>query len=510
MMHPSPYVTDILGWVDHGQGSLVVEAVAGSGKTTVLAQICRRIPRQQSVRVFMFNRPVSETFKSRVALPNVLISTYNSAGYQALLKHVGAKVETERHKMSGLLREHLEYDDYRAYGDPLKELLGLAKGHGVGALAPAGLMDELIDTHDLDFDWLIPPRLPAAQLEAHMTKERQRVLQLARDLLLISNEAAAQPFEWRMDFDDQLYLPILWNLPLQQYDWVLVDELQDTNAIQREMLKRSLKPGGRYAWRGASANAMDLVREDFQAAEKPLSVCYRCAHTIIAKAKQLVPQIEAAPDAPAGTLYEGAPLDRLATLGPGDAILCRNNAPLVKTAYQLLAKGVGCQILGRDIGEGLIKLIEKLRPTTVEMLETQLAVYKDKEAKRFRKQQQESKAQGVEDRVQCITTIIEALRPEDRTVSTVIAAIQGLFGEGDKPLLTLSTVHKAKGQEWPVVAILRSDLMPSFWATKDWQIQQEANLQYVAWTRAQHTLLIMDDKPEWLKKKEQRERGATV
>lgn len=517
----SKYQADIYNWIPNGSGSLVVEAVAGSGKTTTLASICKKISPMETVRVFMFNRDISETFKARVSRSNVIISTYNSAGYQALLKHFHAKVDVEKFKTSSMLREALDQNDYKAYGEPLKQLISLAKGSGIGCLTGGEMWGELIDHHDIEFDWLIPPRLPERELEAHMAAEYQRVVQLARDLLLASNDAAQQQFEWRIDYDDQLYLPILWDLPLPTYDWVLVDELQDTNAIQREILKRSLAPGGRligvgdrrqaiYAWRGATANAMDLVREEFNAQEKPLSVCYRCDTAIIKKAQIIVPQIEAAPGAAAGVVHEAVPLTALSSLTKNDAILCRNNAPLVKTAYQLIAQGIGVQIRGKDVGEGLIKLIDKLHPTSVEMLEQQLHEYKTREAKRFRKNQQESKAQGVEDRVQCLQIIIESLDTRTRTVERVIQAVKRLFGDGTQDLLTLSTVHKAKGQEWPTVAIIRSDLMPSFYATKAWQIEQEMNLLYVAWTRAQHTLWIMDDKPEWLKKKEARERGETT
>jgi superfamily I DNA/RNA helicase len=518
---PSPYQAAIYDWITNGTGSLVVEAVAGSGKTTTLAQICRTISRDQRVRVFMFNRDISEAFKTKVRLPNVHISTYNSAGWQALLRHLGAKVDVEKYKTSNLIREQLEDSDRRAYEDPLKALLGLAKASGIGCLVGGETWGELIDQHDLEFEWLIPPRLPEKELDAHLLNERQRVIQLARDLLLTSNAAALEQFEWRLDYDDQLYLPILWDLPLPTYDWVLVDELQDTNAIQQEILKRSLKPGGRligvgdrhqaiYAWRGAHADAMDLIRSEFHALELPLSVCYRCAKVIVEKAQTIVPQIEAAPDAIEGILYEDVKPEFLSKLSSTDAILCRNNAPLVSTAYQLIAQGVGVQIRGKDIGDGLIKLIDKLGALNVEDLEEKLRDYQTKETKRYRKAQQESKAQGVEDRVACITTIISALPPARRTCAQIVVQIKALFGVGDKPLLTLSTIHKAKGQEWPRVAIIRSDLLPSCWATKDWQIQQERNLQYVAWTRAQETLLIVDDKPEWLRKKEMRERNENL
>ena len=56
--------------------------------------------------------------------------------------------------------------------------------------------------------------------------------------------------------------------------------------------------------------------------------------------------------------------------------------------------------------------------------------------------------------------------------------------------ILLSSVHKAKGLEWPRVYLLgRSDYMPFFKAELDWELEQEHNLIYVAITRAKHELI---------------------
>ena len=42
-----------------------------------------------------------------------------------------------------------------------------------------------------------------------------------------------------------------------------------------------------------------------------------------------------------------------------DAILCRNTKPLVKIAFNLIKRGIPCHVEGRDIGAGLIKLVDR-------------------------------------------------------------------------------------------------------------------------------------------------------
>jgi superfamily I DNA/RNA helicase len=54
--------------------------------------------------------------------------------------------------------------------------------------------------------------------------------------------------------------------------------------------------------------------------------------------------------------------------------------------------------------------------------------------------------------------------------------------------VTLSTIHKAKGLEWPDVLFLDPDLIPSKWAKTPEALTQEENLAYVGVTRAQQTL----------------------
>lgn len=523
-MTPSPYQQAIYDWVTTQTGSAVVVAVAGSGKTHTLVEVCKRIPPTQSVRFFAFNKAIAETLKAKIPYRHVQISTYHSGGYQAILRELHAKVDTDRYKVRDLIREALSDIDRRAYGDELGRLISLAKGIGVGPLVgntPETWRD-LIDDHDLDIEWLIPPgRMTEEELAAHLRREKHRVVVLAQQILQLSNDASQEPYAWRIDFDDQLYLPLLWDLPLPQYDWVLVDEAQDTNKVQREFLRRSLKPGGRllavgdprqaiYAWRGASHDAIELIKDEFHAQELPLSVCYRCATSIVTLAQTIVPQIEPAPGAGAGAVIEAAPREALASLPLDAAILCRNNAPLVKQAYTLIAAGVPCRVLGRDIGEGLKKLIYKLRPESVEDLETKLRAYQLRETTRYRKLQQPGRAQGVEDRVACIQTIIDSLDTEDRTCGGVEEAIEALFGDAQRGQLTLSTIHKAKGQEWPVVALIGSYLIPSFWATREEELRQEDNLRYVAYTRARERLLIIDDTPEWVRKQQRRERGEDL
>ena len=86
-------------------------------------------------------------------------------------------------------------------------------------------------------------------------------------------------------------------------------------------------------------------------------------------------------------------------------------------------------------------------------------------------------------------------------VDDLVADIENMFGntpDGQQPqVLTLSTIHKSKGREWHRVYLLgREKYMPSPYAKKDWQMEQEKNLEYVAITRALKELIMVTAPPQ--------------
>lgn len=488
----SHYQAAVYDFVQNKSGSAVVVAVAGSGKTTTILEALRLIPPTESVQLFAFNTAIADELKARLppGARHIRASTFHSVGYRTLCQHFGLKqIETNGRKLQQLCRERIKsFPERLRYESYICRLVDLAKGQGVGCLLPDedATWQGIVDHHDLYLD--------------DKTAKEETAIELAHQLLEWSTEAAKA--NYLIDFSDQLYLPILWNLPLEQKDWVFVDEAQDTNAIRRRIIAKTLKADGRlvavgdpkqsiYGFTGASVDAIDLIAEEWACIELPLSVSYRCPQAVVQKAQTIVPYIEAAPGADRGLVASRTRNTCILELTPDDAVLCRNNAPLVDLAYWCLTKGIACQILGRDIGRGLQGLIDKMKPTDVTDLETRLYEYRTREMRKLLDRDQHAKAQSVDDRVQCLLTLIDNLPEPERTLQGLGAALDKLFGDDTTGRLTLSTVHKAKGKEWPQVAILKPELMPAPWAKEGWQQEQEEHLQYVAWTRARKALYFL-------------------
>jgi len=495
----TPFQQAIFDFVENGEGSAVVEAVAGSGKTTTIVEAARRLPFGTEGAFVAFNRVIADELKRRLPA-SVPAMTLNALGNRAWKAFIGKYPEVDGYKISALVRDMTSNNDRDFVGD-VKKLIDLAKGIG---LVPGNLVrtswgearglvpdsdqtwQDLMDEHDISF------KFPGQEKDA---------LSLARRVLLESIRVSRD----KIDFNDQLYLPVVFRAPFKKYDLLFVDEAQDVNAIQLEMIERSLHKQGRliavgdphqaiYGFLGAGTDSLEIIREKFNAAMMPLHVSFRCPRKVVQKARTYVSHIQHKDDAPEGDVKVWGSAWSSDDFQPTDVILCRNNAPLISMAFKLIRDGVGVKVLGRDIGRGLIALVNKLKATDTNDLRRKLLDHLDKESKKLR--DKPDQIARLEDRVATLMIFINA-QDNLSSVQNVIASIEKLFSTDDanenKQLLTLSTVHKAKGGEWPRVFILNPGLMPAGWVEPGtWQYDQEIHLQYVAVTRAQKELIYIE------------------
>jgi DNA helicase-2/ATP-dependent DNA helicase PcrA len=491
--------TDIFDFcVDPTKGSVVVIAVAGAGKTTTMVEAVRRILARYAgatVCAVAFNRDIKDTLEQKMP-KTAEVYTLNSMGYRAWLKTLYAmgfkgKADIKASKTYFLMKDMLSEYQLKTYGAGIPKLVGLAKSIG---LVPKTVAHQYVGlTADTEANWIELIDLHNIDFEEDGTVEQ--FIELAREVLV---ESIREAKKGKMDFDDQLYMPIIAGSRFVAYDFLLVDEAQDVNLIQRAMLKRALKPGGRliavgdphqaiYGFRGADTSSIANIKRDFNAIELPLTVSYRCPRAVVAEARNFVKHIEAHPDAPEGSVTEHecftAQLFR-----PTDSIICRNTAPTVDLAFKLIRSGVACRVLGKQIGEGLVNLIKKMKGKTIEDLLGRLSEYSQREVAKFMAKSQEDKAEALMDRMSTIYVFIDNLNENRRTIPALIERVEAMFDDTRKTILTLSTIHKAKGQEWDRVFILNRELMPSKYARQAWQLEQETNLQYVAVTRAKSEL----------------------
>lgn len=485
MQHvPSPQQAAVYDWVKAGTGSAVIKAVAGSGKTTTLIEALSLM----SGTVFFgaYNKKIAEEIAVRaVARQGLEISTMHAAGFRAWRSSARA-VTVDAKKCKAIFAAACQrFPSYAPFETPVLALVSLAKQAAFDVVKPAELVDweRLIEHFSID------------ALEAD-----ELVIKLAKKVLSASIEQDSQV----IDFDDMIYSPLIHNSKVWQHDWVLLDEAQDTNASRRLLALKLLKPNGRmvavgdehqaiYGFTGADSDALDLIKAATKAIDLPLTVTYRCPLAVVQEARKYVKHIEAHETAPHGTVTRlDVAIDKIAKVG--DVVLCRFNAPLVKQAYAFIAAGTAARVEGREIGEGLKKLVTRWKPKTLSNLLDHLDKYEEQEVAKALAKDQPQKANSIEDTTGCLRVIIERVRAAGLTgepAKLVAAEVDKIFGEDAKltPHILLSTIHKSKGREWNRVLWLQT--RPSPYAKLPWMQQQEINLCYVAVTRAKVELILV-------------------
>jgi DNA helicase-2/ATP-dependent DNA helicase PcrA len=480
---PSLQQQAVFDWIQTGRGSAFVEAVAGAGKTTTLINASRFMT--GSVSSAMYNKKNATDFQNKLQDSGIASSqhkagTFHAFGFSAWRNSHRKVVVDDKIKKDRIINTLMIPTQFQTFA---LNLCSLAKQAALGAVHDAGNERhwwDIVEHHDLD-------------LELEDPETAKEGIRWAYKALVQSRKIAHEV----IDYDDMIYMPIATNCRVWQNDWVLVDEAQDTNPARLALTRKMLRPGGRaifvgdrhqaiYGFTGADNDAVANIIRDFGCTSLPLTITYRCPKSVVAEARTIVSHITAHETAPEGTVrtIEAGDIQK-ESLKPEDAILCRNTAPLVKMAFSFIKAGIACHVEGKSIGEGLLKLAGRWKTTSVTVLKDALINYREKQVAKLLMQGKESLAEGLSDRVDTLLVIAEGC-PD---VACVHKKIKDLF-QDDTPTLTLSTVHKSKGREWHRVFLLgRNAYMPSKYARQAWQLEQEANLEYVAMTRAQKELI---------------------
>lgn len=169
------------------------------------------------------------------------------------------------------------------------------------------------------------------------------------------------------------------------------------------------------------------------------------------------------------------------------AILCRNGAPLISFAFSLWRRSIPFYVLGRSIPVAVLRLVEEHSNSNWMETQPRLEGAKILEVARAERKGRLALAANLTDRFDCALHFVR----ESTSERDLKENLKKFFAPPDFECITLTTIHKSKGLEWPKVFFLDSILIPSPFARQDWQITQEKNLRYVAITRAKIDLVYI-------------------
>lgn len=497
-IQPSKYQSDIFEFIQHGNGNLVVEAKAGSGKSWTLVKCLDFIDEDKRVLLTAFNRDIVTELEKKVKdKDNIMTSTLHSLGRLMLSRNYPNEslildelkyrsyINTNIKTLSSMKTYQMKSEDYFRYIQNISTYVNFGRSY-------------LCQTEkDLDF-----------------IRDRYDIENIGDE-----QEVAVEVMQWgkenidTIDYTDMIWLPnILMCKPIGLlFDWIFIDEAQDLSVCQREIIMKCKKINTRmcmfgdpeqslYAFSSADPESFRSLKNLPNTTSLPLSVSYRCAKNIINLAKTIVPTIEDCGDGRDGEIIYDVPLS---DINDGDMVLCRNNAPLMQVYVAFMKEGKKCFIRGKDIGLNMKNTINRTKQT-----ELNADLSKDGVFVRLYDQVFDNinelvgkyhvsyldalNTAGVQNKLDVIHAL-SILSEGINTSDELIDRIKGIFSDRKKGGISLSTIHKAKGLEADNVYIACPGLMPSKMAKKAWEHTQESNLIYVAYTRAKNKLGFIDD-----------------
>lgn len=473
----STYQRKVFQHIEQSPRHLVVEAKPGSGKTTTSIEGVNRIPPEKKVLMCAFNKKIQEELEARVR-PGITVRTFNSIGHHAVMRARG-RVNINADRQRDLVRTIL----------PDRRIIGSAPYADVLKIVELA-MARLAETDD-DFHYIM------AEYDCYPAESSMitHYIQWAREVLRRSLMPSRE-----ISFNDQIYIAAKERLSGPKFDYVFVDEAQDCNPAQLWLVENALAPSGKliavgdrrqaiYAWRGADHHVMEDISLRFNADVLPLSITYRCPRRVVNLVNNIVPDLEAAPNASEGTVCSVGEAQFLEQVTPGDIVISRTNAAIARYSMRLLLKGVRCVVLGKDLSKGLLKLVDKGGHTGIPNLLRELDAYVEEESERLVAAKKETKVDELVDRVDALKDLSEGLT----NVHDLKRRIEALFSDATNPhAVVFSTVHKAKGLEFNRVWM--------FETTFSVNTLEGENLYYVAATRAIESLYLVqiprkDNKP---------------
>lgn len=461
----SEYQKAIFYNVAKSTGNTAIIARAGSSKTTSLVEAIRYIPKGKKVLVAAFSKSIKEELRDRISDAHE-VATLHSLGFRAVRQRFGEGVILDNKKCFNIIKDIIGDDDY----DTIQEMtrtVSLCKSTLTDT--PSKILD-LMDKYGIECFPL----------------ERE---EFAKTIIRVLGECKKQTII--IDYDDMIYFPFVYGLSIGKYDYIMIDEAQDMSYSQLLLALSAARENSRifvflddrqaiFGFRGCDIDSVRIILDKLNPTKLSLPISYRCPKQVIYMAQELVPDIQAAPNAIDGTI-EKIPLnDVLRKVKVGDYIISRTNAPLIKLCYSLLKMGIPANIQGRDVGSNLMAFIKKSKAKTIPKFVEYLAKWREQETQRLIAEKKDLTV--CIDKTETLSNLCEGCA----TIKDLKNNIEKLFDdiEDEKGKVLLGSTHRLKGKEADRVFMLT-------WTYRKGSNEEESNLYYTAITRAKQSLFLV-------------------
>lgn len=393
---PSIYQERILDYVRNNRGNLIIEAKAGSGKTSTLKLLADEIVNKQKKKCLFlaFNKSIADELRTKIGGDSCEVRTLHSLGHTFLRSYCYKKhgndyeLIVDSGKVRQLVRDEfnlnlstrfcevnadLPQDELKSLGndiiDDITKLINFCRFYNTNYKDELSVI-RMADRHTNYLEDAL--RLGVEGYPASV----ERVIEKIKYDFLNPPQDEFGKYIYTIDYTDMVHFPVCFNIKVPAkikpfLNYVLVDESQDLNIIQQFLLQnldegftRYIFVGDRkqsiYGFAGADVRSMDHIKHNFDVVEAPLNICYRCPENVIRIAQDLVPEIEWNParedKGNVELIYKD---DLLRLLQPDDLIIGRKNKDILQLYKELaIDRKMSVKFKNRDLVNIIIKHIE--------------------------------------------------------------------------------------------------------------------------------------------------------
>lgn len=499
-MIPSNKQQAIYDMWENTDNNMLIQAVAGSGKTTTLMHIMGLC--KWKTLYIAFNKSIQvETESKMLALGYVQgrAMTLHSLGLHAI-KYVNKKVQVDNNVRWDILKEVAKrkpvyFDMKSKFYATYEEIMRLKF--------------TLLDMNDTSRNYLTNDADEIIQYLMDMDKnvylnDNVNIGELWEAFLEVREEFYCKA-DLKIDFVDMIFLPARgdYYIPFDPY-YLLLDECQDFNLAQHKLIDNFIKQGtiqqwiavgdrnqSIYGFTGAYPESFDLFKNKDKVVEMPLDICYRCPIKVIDSANDVYPVLIPFKKELGTVNTYTNDLARLRSR-PGAMVICRNKSPLIDLYFDLVEAKIPCVLVGEDILASVTRFLGSYKHMSIgaAKVDIQKEIW-SLEANRDTEIKKIQFAVLVENQKNFLTLQTRLGFQTTQSVTVLIEEFKKLF-KGVEGAVNLCTIHKSKGLEADTVFILNEFLIPSRFASSPQQLQQEQNLKYVARTRAKKEMFFLN------------------
>jgi len=361
----------------------IIDAVAGSGKTTTIIESIGFVDRNKTLLFCAFNKSIRDEIQSRISekgFENIVVKNLHQLGYEILKTNsdIDYTVEVNKYEkiISSLIKTSLEF-----------ELKNYLKLYGVNLEPKSSFEESILKKHITSFknklsECVNKTRLTLCkntfldfkEMVIHFgiidvaktgTEVLDKVIEVlsksTNQILEIGNLKAQRSNN--IDLTDMIYLPKHFEVyPKKTYDILFVDECQDLSKAQLAVALKYVRKNGRviavgdpyqsiYGFTGADIESFSRFERLLKNHNKlTLSYCFRCPNNVIEFAQNFRTDIKPFKDKDG--IIEKIEFNQVNSLAQeSDLIICRTKAPLTSLLFILLECNKQVNIHQDDIND---------------------------------------------------------------------------------------------------------------------------------------------------------------